>query len=102
MRNGNVIMDLTLNFSFAIIKYAEKLGEQGKYVTETQLLKSGTSIGANAFEAQSSESKADFLHKLKIVDKETNDTEYWKTLCNQSDSYLSDSELKPHFISIKK
>jgi len=102
MKNGNVIMDLTLNFSLAIIKYAEKLEENLKYVIARQLIKSGTSIGANVFEAQLAESRADFIHKLKIADKEAHETEYWLTLCSLSDNYPSNLELKPHSISIKK
>ncbi len=47
------------------------------------LLKSGTSIGANVREAQSAESKADFIHKFKIADKEIKETEYWLLLCKK-------------------
>ncbi|WP_309608581.1 four helix bundle protein [Flavobacterium sp.] len=47
-----------------------------------QLLKSGTSIGANSKEAQNAESKADFIHKLKIAIKEGDETEYWLFLCD--------------------
>jgi len=102
MKNGNVVMDLTFNFSLAIIKYAEKLEEQKKYVIARQLLKSGTCIGANVFEAQSSEGKADFIHKLKIVDKEAHESEYWLTLCNLSDSYPTNNDLRSQKNSIKK
>jgi len=102
MKHGNVIMDLTLKFSLAIIKYTEILEDKRKYVIARQLLKSGTSIGANVFEAQLSERKADFIHKLKIADKEAHETEYWLTLCSLSDNYLSNLDLKPQLISIKK
>jgi len=56
-------------------------------VIANQLLKSGTSIGANVRESQSAESKSDFIHKLKIAAKEANETEYWLLLCQQSSSY---------------
>lgn len=49
-----------------------------------QLLKSGTSIGANVREAQSCESRADFIHKLKIAHKEAEETEYWFMLCQEA------------------
>ena len=67
-----------------------------------QLLKSGTSIGANIFEAQSSESRADFIHKLKIADKEAKETEYWLILCEKSESYPFNKNLKLELLSIQK
>ena len=83
MRNDkkNVIVDLTLQFSLKIIYYCEELESKKKYIIARQLLKSGTSIGANVREAQNAESKADFIHKLKISAKEADETEYWLTLC---------------------
>lgn len=52
-----------------------------------QLLKSGTSIGANIREAQNAVSKADFVHKMKIAAKEADETEYWLLLCQNSTNY---------------
>jgi four helix bundle protein len=65
-------------------------------------MKSGTSIGANIFEAQSSESRADFIHKLKIADKEAKETEYWLLLCENSENYNFDPALKIQLLSIQK
>ena len=67
MRNDrdNLIVKLTLEFAMDIISYCEVLEEQRKYVMAKQLLKAGTSIGANVREAQNAESKADFIHKMK-------------------------------------
>ena len=89
MRNDkkNVIVDLTLQFSLKIISYCEELESKKKYIIARQLLKSGTSIGANVREAQNAESKADFIHKLKISAKEADETEYWLTLCKLSENY---------------
>ena len=72
MRNDkeNIIVDKTIDFSLLIIKYCETLDQSRKYVISKQLLRSGTSIGANVFEAQNAESKADFIHKMKIAAKE--------------------------------
>ena len=68
-----------------------------------QLLKSGTSIGANIRESQSAESKADFIHKLKIAHKEAQETEYWLMLCEKSESYPSPpQELNDRLLSIQK
>jgi four helix bundle protein len=63
----NIIIKLTLEFALDIIEYSELLEEHRKYVIARQLLKSGTSIGANIREAQNAESKADFIHKMKIA-----------------------------------
>ena len=83
----NIILEKSLDFSVAIIKFCEKLEEQRKYVVAKQLLRSGTSIGANVFEAQHAESRADFVHKMKIAIKEANETLYWLILCERSESY---------------
>jgi len=56
-QGGNLIVDLTFDFALNIIKYVEQLDKERKYVIANQLLKSGTSIGANVREAQNSESK---------------------------------------------
>ncbi|MBK7094222.1 MAG: four helix bundle protein [Saprospiraceae bacterium] len=58
-----------------IIEFTETLENQRKYVLANQLLKSGTSIGANIRGAQNAESKADFIHKMKIAAKEGDETE---------------------------
>lgn len=77
---GNQVVDLTFMFSLNIIAYVEQLEEHKKFVIAKQLLRSGTSIGANIREAQNSESKADFIHKFKIAAKEADETEYWLLL----------------------
>lgn len=73
-----------------------------KFVVANQLLKSGTSIGANIFEAQSAESRADFIHKMKIADKEAKETEYWLLLCEKSENYPFDENIKLKLLSIQK
>lgn len=83
----NIILTKTFNFSLKIIKYCELLHEQKKFVISNQLLKSGTSIGANIREAQNSESKNDFIHKFKIAAKEVEETNYWLLLCKHSENY---------------
>ncbi len=67
-----------------------------------QILKSGTSIGANVSEAQSAESKADFVHKLKIADKEANELEYWLQLCKLAENYPDPLSLENELLEIKK
>lgn len=89
MRNDkeNLIVSLTLQFALDIINYCDKLEESRKFVVSNQLLKSGTSIGANVNEAHNAESKADFIHKLKIAAKEADETKYWLKLCDLSKHY---------------
>lgn len=96
MRNDkdNLIVKLTLEFALEIIEYSELLEEQRKYVIARQLLKSGTSIGANVRKAQNAESKADFIHKIKIAAKEADETEYWLLLCEMSKTYQKKENLK--------
>src|SRR4051812_22023605 len=69
----NLIVDLTFQFSLNIISFTEVLHQNKKFVIANQLLKSGTSIGANVREAQNAESKTDFIYKLKIAAKEVSD-----------------------------
>ena len=75
---------MTFDFALKIIRYVEQLEKERKYVLANQLLKSGTSIGANVREAQNAESKLDFIHKMKIAAKEADETEYWLLLCKHS------------------
>ncbi len=85
--DSNPILKLSFDFSLMVIEYCEKLEAERKYVIARQLLKSGTSIGANAMEAQNAESEADFIHKIKIAAKEAEETQYWLWLCNYAKNY---------------
>lgn len=87
MQEDNVIVKKTFDFALMVVEYTEHLEADKKYVIARQLLKSGTSIGANIREAQSAESRADFIHKFKIAAKEAEETEYWLLLCKYSKSY---------------
>jgi four helix bundle protein len=91
MRNDkeNIIVQKTFNFAVKIVKYCELLEGDKKFIVARQLLKAGTSVGANVREAQNAESKADFIHKIKIAAKEADETEYWLLLCKESGT-LSD------------
>ena len=80
-------LKLSFEFSLSLIEFCEKLDADKKYIISRQLLRSGTSIGANIMEAQNSESKADFIHKFKIAAKEAEETQYWLLLCEYSKSY---------------
>jgi four helix bundle protein len=93
MVKPNIILEKCIVFSLEIIVYTELLQKEKKFVIANQLLKSGTSIGANIHEAQNAESKADFIHKIKIAAKELEETKYWLLLCEKSDNYPFNSIL---------
>ena len=79
-------------FSVRIVKLARYLQEEKKeYILSKQLIRSGTSIGANIVEAQQAQSRADFISKLSIALKEASETNYWLRLLNATE-YLSESE----------
>lgn len=101
-KEKNLIVELTFDFALGIIKYAELLEKDRKFVLATQLLKSGTSIGANVREAQNAESKADFIHKMKIAAKEADEVEYWLLLCDKSEGYPDCKNLLSSCASIIK
>ncbi|MDQ3551961.1 MAG: four helix bundle protein [Bacteroidota bacterium] len=101
-KEKNLIVDLTFQFALDIINYAEQLQKIKKYVLATQLLKSGTSIGANVREAQNAESKQDFIHKMKLAAKEADETEYWLLLCNSSEGYPNCEKLLLDCLTIIK
>lgn len=84
---NNPLLKKSIEFSLAVIEYCERLELEKKFVLARQLLRSATSIGANSMEAQNPESKADFIHKMKIAAKEADETQYWLTLCDYSKSY---------------
>lgn len=102
MEKRNEILELSLEFAVEIIAFTELLEESRKYVIARQLLKSGTSIGANIREAQSAESKADFIHKLKISAKEAEETVYWLLLCERSKNYSNPEGLSTKLNSLQK
>ena len=92
-KSENLIVQLSFDFALRTIAYCEALDLQKKYVVSRQLLRSGTSIGANVREAQNAESKADFIHKMKIAAKEADETEYWLLLCQNSSGYPNCEDL---------
>ncbi len=85
----NPLKTKSFRFALDIVAFTHGLHEGRHYVVANQLLKSGTSIGANIHEAQSPESKNDFVHKLKIAAKEASETDFWLLLCKES-PYLPD------------
>jgi len=100
--DNNPILKKTIEFSLMVIEYCELLDSYKKYIISKQLLRSATSIGANAMEAQNAESKADFIHKLKISAKEADEVQYWLTLCEYSNTYPNSVNLNLKLTEIQK
>ena len=98
----NAILLKTFDFAKKIVIYAELLESKRKFVVANQVLKSGTSIGANVKESQNAESKADFIHKLKIAMEEADEVEYWLFLCQEHKSYPDCLELLDDLSEILK
>ncbi len=88
---GDKLSVLSLRFSVEIIHLAQRLQRQHEYIISNQIGRSGTSIGANIREAQYGYSKPDFISKLQIALKETNETDYWLDLLLETE-YLSKEE----------
>ena len=95
MRNDkeNIIVTKTFNFALEIIDFSEMLFTEKRFSLANQIFKAGTSVGANVREAQNAESKADFIHKLGIAQKECDETTYWLELLKETD-YLTDKEFE--------
>jgi four helix bundle protein len=94
MDKENIVVTKSIDFALGIIAFCEILENKRKFIIANQLLKSGTSIGANIHEAQNAESRADFIHKIKIAAKELEETKYWLLLCEKASSYPCDESLK--------
>jgi four helix bundle protein len=93
MREGPIIKK-SLDFSVLIVNQCEYLNTKKKFIVSNQLMRSGTAIGANVFEAQHSENRLDFIHKMKVALKEASETFYWLSLCERT----GDLPDKPEFI----
>lgn len=85
----NIIKKKSFDFAIRVVKLFQYLQtEKKEFVLSKQLLRSGTCVGAMIREAEHSESKADFIHKLAIAQKEINESIYWLELLNAT-NYLS-------------
>lgn len=80
----NVVLNKSFDFALEIIELYKILKSKNEFVISKQLLRSGTSIGANVEEATAAQSKKDFTTKMSIASKEARETRYWLRLLNQS------------------
>lgn len=84
MKTENKILELSFDFSLSIIQLYKTLVEKKEFVLSKQLLRSGTSIGANVEEATAAQSRKDFISKMAIASKEARETKYWLRLLEKS------------------
>ena len=87
----SAVKEKSFSFALRVVKLFQELQEQKEFVLSKQLLKAGTSIGANVREAINAESSPDFVHKLSIAQKECDETLYWLEILHYS-GYIKESE----------
>ena len=95
--SDNPIVDLSFNFGVRIVKFYKYLNDKQVYVLSKQLLRCGTSIGANVHESIHAQSRADFISKMNIALKEADETDYWLRLLKEAE-IIEEKE----FISLQK
>jgi four helix bundle protein len=80
----SIVAEKSIEFALRLIELYKLLVAARKYVISKQLVRSGTSIGANISEALAAESRADFIHKMSIASKEARETKFWLSLLERS------------------
>ena len=94
MKADNQVLNDSKAFALRIIRLYNYLKEEKQvYVLSKQVLRSGTSIGANIRESVNAQSRMDFINKLNIALKEANETEYWLELLHESD-YMDETQFE--------
>lgn len=102
IQSGNPIQEKSKAFAVRIIKLCQYLhNEKKEYVLYKQLLRSGTSIGANCREASRAQSRADFIAKLSIALKEADETAYWLELLHET-NYLNDKSYSSIYADVNE
>jgi four helix bundle protein len=100
MPRENVVLQKSFQFALTIIRLYQQLQAKREFVLSKQLLRSGTSIGANVEEAVAAQSRADFRSKMSIASKEARETRYW--LCLLQASQLAPVDLQNELQEIEE
>lgn len=100
MTKENLILDRTFDYALRIIELYRLMAVQKEYVLSKQMLRSGTSIGANVEEACAAYSKKDFAAKMSIASKEARETRYWLRLIDKSQ--ITNVNVKADLIEIEE
>lgn len=85
MKDNNILREKSKQFAVDIVYLAKELYEKKQFIFANQILRSGTSIGANIAESIYAASRADFVNKLQIAQKEASETKYWLELLNTTE-----------------
>jgi four helix bundle protein len=80
----NIILEKSFNYALSIIELSKALDKKNEYVLSKQLLRSGTSVGANIRESNNTRTRKDFIHKMNIAQKECDESLYWLELLHKS------------------
>jgi four helix bundle protein len=99
MEKENIIVTKSFDFALLIIDLYRKLQSEKEFIISKQILRSGTSIGANIQEATAAFSKKDFVHKMSISSKEARETKYWLSLLKKSD--ITNIDVDKHLTEIQ-
>ena len=99
MVKENKILDVTFNFALQIIELYKLLQQRNEFVISKQLLRSATSIGANAEEGNAAQTKKDFISKMSMASKEARETKYWLRLLQKSQ--LVPNDYTQHLLAIE-
>ena len=94
MQRSNVVKDKSFELAVNIVKLAIELQQKKEFVLSKQIIRSGSSVGAIIREAEHAESRADFIHKFGIAQKEINETLYWLELL-QATNFISIDKFEP-------
>ncbi|MEO5674900.1 MAG: four helix bundle protein [Chitinophagales bacterium] len=89
----NLIIELTFEFALAAMEFADLLQEKRRNIMADQFLRASLSVASNVKEAQNAESKADFIHKIKVSEKEADEVELDLMLCEKAKNYPSNEDL---------
>lgn len=91
---SSLVAEKAFEFAVKMVLVAERISSSKKeFVLTKQLIRSGTSIGANCHEAEHAESKKDFIHKMSMALKEANETQYWLNLMKAT-NYMEESDFQ--------
>ena len=99
MKTENKILEMSFDFSLQVISLYKILIDKKEFILSKQLLRSGTSIGANIEEATAAQTKKDFITKMSIASKEARETKYWLRLLDQSK--LVDIDYSNYLMSVE-
>jgi len=102
MAASNVIVEKSFELALETVAFSKRLREKKEFDLASQVFRSGTSIGANVREAQNAESKADFIHKMKIAAKECEEVIFWLELCSKSEYLEEDIGILEKAREVKK